>query len=32
MAILPHLGKHNAEVILVDSLDESIRGENGGAR
>jgi dUTP pyrophosphatase len=29
MAILPHLGKHNAEVILVDSLDESIRGENG---
>ena len=29
MAIVPHLGKHNADVVLVDSLDDSTRGENG---
>ena len=29
MAILPHLGKHNAELVLVDSLEKSERGENG---
>ena len=29
MAIVPHLGLHNADVVLVDSLDTSIRGEGG---
>ena len=29
MAIVPHLGLHNSDLVLVDSLDTSIRGENG---
>ena len=29
MAIVPHLGNHNADVVLVDSLEKSERGENG---
>lgn len=29
MTIIPHLGNHNADVVLVDSLEESARGENG---
>ena len=29
MTIIPHLGNHNADVVLVDSLEKSERGENG---
>ena len=29
MAIVPHLGTHNSVIELVDSLEETERGENG---
>lgn len=29
MAIVPHLGNHNADVVLVDDLEDSTRGECG---